>query len=238
MRRSTTAGHVLVAVIAAAGLLSGCGGSDDTDSTPPPVAEANGVEDLDADEILERVREAVDAASSVYVAGEGATGDQSVGIDMRLAAAGQSSGSLTIDGQELQLVIVDDVTYFSADEAFWGARVPPEVVPEIAGKFVEVPPEQDSFGTIATYEGFFGDLLQAEGTVEVGEQTTVDELSVIELIDTKDGGILYVALEGEPLPLKVKTEGEGELSLSEWNETVTVEAPAADEIVDPATLAP
>ncbi len=239
MRRSTSAGHVLVAMaIAAAGFLSGCGGSDGTDeSDAPPAAEANGIQDLGADEILDRTREAVDAASSVYVSGEGSTADKTIGIDMRLTAAGQATGSLTISGQEVQLVIVDDTTYFSAGEAFWSTQVAPELVPEVAGKFVEVPPEQDSFGTIATYKGFFGDLLQPEGAVKVGEQTTVDDVSVIELIDTKDGGILYVALEGEPLPLKVATENEGELILSEWNEPVTVEAPPADQIVDPATLA-
>jgi hypothetical protein len=138
----------------------------------------------------------------------------------------------------VQIVVADGVTYFAADEAFWTGQAGPEAAAEIGDSYVEVPPEQDTFGGVANYASFFGDLLDPEGEPKVGEETTVDDARVIELIDTKDGGIMYVALDGEPLPLKVTPEEGGEVTFTEWNESVTVEAPAADEIFDVESLAP
>ena len=83
---------------------------------------------------------------------------------------------------------------------------------------------------------FTGELLTAEGKVEKGDESTVDGTPVIELIDSKDQGVLSISLEGEPLPLQVSSGTEGEVQFSDWNASVEVEAPAADEIVDLQSL--
>ncbi|MEO8328430.1 MAG: hypothetical protein ABI586_00355 [Candidatus Nanopelagicales bacterium] len=240
MGRSITGGRALASLaITSLIILTGCGGGDtESDATPTADTGANGVEDLEASQILDEVTTAVDSATSVYVSGEGSSADQPVGVDLHLTAAGEASGTLTINGEDIQLVVADDKTYFSAGETFWTGQVGPDVAPDLVDKFVEVPAGDASFNDIATYAGFFDSLLQPEGTIEKGDETTLDGVPVIQLIDTKDDGVLSIALTGDPLPLKAETAGKGSLILTDWNEPVTIEAPASADIVDPATLAP
>ncbi|HVQ88923.1 MAG TPA: hypothetical protein VMT88_12165 [Actinomycetes bacterium] len=241
MRRSTTAGRVLATIaIIGSVVLSGCGNSDtpSADTTPTPAASANGVEDLSANQILDEVSTAVGDATSVHVSGEGMSGDQQVGIDMQMTSSGDAQGTLTLSGQQVSLIIADGATYFSADEAFWTSQVGPEVAPQLVGKYVEVPANDHSFDNVASYSAFFDSLLKPEGAISKGDQTDVDGVPTIQLLEAKNDGTMYVALEGDPLPLKVETKDQGSVTLSEWNEPVTVSPPSATDIVDPSTIAP
>lgn len=224
-----------VAVVALAAL-SACASDEDPNTDEPAAAEPNGIQDLEPDEIVAEMQDAVGSATSVRATGGGASGGSTIEIDLQLGSDGDATGTLINQGQQIEILATGGTVYFSADEEFWTAQAGPEAAAQLAGKYVEVPADDDSFSNFADYDTFFDELLTSEGDVEVGEETTVDGVAALELIDTKDDGILYVALEGEPLPLKIVPAEGGELILADWNADFTVEAPAADEIVDPNTL--
>lgn len=226
MRRSL----VSAAVVAVSALvLAGCGGED-----------RNGVEDLEPDAVLEAVQTAVDEATSVHVVGSVDDGESELGLDLRLTADGGATGTITNQGQTITVLAVDGSSWFSADEAFWADQAGAELAAQLADKYVEIPDEDSSFSSFTDWDTFWEDLLDPEGEVEKGETTEVDGQPALELIDNEGDdagdGVLLIALEGEPLPLSVEVSDGGSVTFQEWNEDVSIEAPAPEDIVDPATL--
>jgi|GEM_PF-3441362 len=247
MRTSTTKAGIATLALVSALALAGCA-SDDSDGSDGgdtagsgDLAEAgpNGIEDLEPDEILERVEEAVNGATSVHLMGEQNQGGTAIAVDLQMSAAGDATGTVTNAGTTIELIVVDGVTYFSAGEEFWSGQLGPELAAQVGDKFVEVPADDESFGDFGDFDAFFADLLKAEGDVEKGDESSVDSIPALILIDTVDDGELYISMQGEPLPLKVSSQEDGsELLLSDWNEEVVVNAPAEADVVDLESLVP
>jgi hypothetical protein len=206
-------------------LLTGCG------------SESNGVADLDADAILEQVATTVDAASSVHVTGEIPGQGAAVTIDLMLTQAGDAIGSVTTDGLTLNLVAVDGTAWYTADEAFWDSRVGPDLASQLGGKYVEIAKGDTTFDAFLDWGTFWdqGVLLPA-GKVAKGSETTFVGEPAIELVDSTDGGVLYIATTGETLPLGVDGGKGATVEFTDWNADVTVSAPAPEDVVDPAKL--
>ena len=78
MRLGTTPTAFASLVLVSALALAGCASDDSGDG--------NGIEDLEPDEILEQVSEAVDNATSVHLVGEQTEGEATVGLDLRKLA--------------------------------------------------------------------------------------------------------------------------------------------------------
>jgi len=234
---------LLIGAVALAGLatLTACGSSSGASATPTaspsPTGTPNGVQNLSADQILKRTKAAVGAATSVHATGNLPSSGAAITLDMQLASNGDAQGSLTNNGQSVQLVSTGGTVYLSADLSFWTAQAP-AVAAQLAGKWVAVPTGAKSFGNVTDYTSFLGQLLTPQGTITKGDQTTVDGMPAITLVDSKNQGQLLVALQGDPLPLKVIGGDGSELALTDWNADFTVTAPPASEVVDPSTLAP
>lgn len=215
------------AVCVAAGLvaLTACGSS------------TNGVEDLSASQILAKTKAAVGDATTVHMTGSIDTGTSSIDVDLTLTAEGQAGGTITNGDQVITLLSVDGTTWYSANSAFWTDKVGAAKAAKVADKYIELPKGDSSFEQFTDWDGFWKDALAPDGSVEKGEVTEFDGQQVIELVDTKDKGILFVALEGEPLPLGVKSgTDKGTMTLSDWNEPVTLEPPAPGDVVDLSTI--
>ena len=245
MRTSTTKAGIATLALVSALTFVGCG-SDDSDgggdtAGSGDLAEAgpNGIEDLEPDEILDRVNEAIDGATSVHLVGEQSQAGAAIEVDLQMSADGSATGTITNAGTTIELIVVDGVTYFSAGEEFWSGQVGPELAAQVGDKFVEVPADDESFGDFGNFDAFFSDLLKAEGDVTKGDESTVDSIPALILIDSDDDGELYISMQGEPLPLKVSSQqDESELLLTDWNEEVVVEAPAEADVVDLESLVP
>jgi len=240
MRRGRSSRGLLVAgAVIGAVALFGCSSSGDTPQvSESPAAEPNGVQELSAKQILARVQDAVAAATSVRVAGSIIQGGSSLDVNLQLGADGSASGSLAGNGQLVQILAIDGTVYASADEAFWAGQVDAQAAAQLANKYVEVPADNNSLNSFSNYDAFIGQLVSPEGTVTKGDQTTVDGVDVIELIDSKGEGVLSISLVGEPLPVKVGSPTAGELNLTDWSAAFTVTAPAPSDIVDPSTIPP
>jgi hypothetical protein len=254
----------LVAVFAA-----GCGGGDDdsasTGSSASSSASAsssgstasgkdNGVAAKTATDILAASKAAAEKQSSVHVSGT-TTEDGGLSIDLTLSNGKGGTGSITIEGQKLELSAVGGVYYIKGDAAFWTQQAgSADAATLLADKWVKIPAEtaaSDDFAEFGDLVGgdfgtLFDDILSPTGTLTKGTTDTIAGTKAIGLVDSgEDGGTLWVATTGEPLPLRLDstgsasasasaTAGSDSISFKDWGKAVTLTAPA--DAVDLAAL--
>jgi hypothetical protein len=211
-------------VVAASITLAGCGDSD------------NGVADLAADEIVAEVLEAAEAAESVQVTGEMEVDGTELAFDMGFTADG-ATGTMTAEGVDIELLSVDGDVYMSGDADMWTTLAgDPAAGALLANRRVLVPADDaafEDFAGFADLAGFVDELMTTEGSVSKGEETEIDGQKVIGVISDDEGGTLYVATTGDPLPIQLAApEGEtGSLDF-DWDATVEVAAPDDEDVID------
>lgn len=249
----TLARKRFVTVTAAVTLaLTACGGDEETTPTaaapttgstteapaettaPEETTEpgAGSVADMEADEIAAASLEALQAAEQVTVNATGTTDGQAFALDAQFAGE-DGQGSFGMGELSVDFVISAGTMYISAGEDFWvqEADVPAEVAGELADRWLELPAgSADGALAFLSLQGFSESLFEDTGTVSKGETQEIDGREAIGLIDS-DGGTLWVAAEGEPLPLRL--EGEDGSGTFDYDSPVTVQAPAdAESMVD------
>jgi hypothetical protein len=223
---------LLVSVIAA-GLLVGCGGSDDDSARP----QSNGVAQLAPDQILEKAKAAAKAASSVHLKGTVATSDGGTGVDLRYSRDAGAVGSVTQNGLPIQLVFQGQDLFFKAPPDTWTELTGDSRAGEVIGdRWVKIPPQAPGFEkitTLATFNRFIDEALTGEGGLAKTEIKTVRGLNVVGVVEKANNETLYVATEGQPYPVQAQSNtGRGVFDFLEWNEPVDVQAPPPDQVVD------
>jgi hypothetical protein len=233
--RTTVLAAALVAVPL---LLAGCGSGGSGAAGGAAVSQTpatNGLEQLTADQILAKTQAAAKSATSVVAKG---TMGQGSGVDLVLGAKA-ADAKLTQSGQSIEIVRTADSTYIKGDAAFWTKNVGATAAKMFAGKYVKVPAtEAAQFVGFISIASFFADALKPGGTVAKGDVTTLDGTKAITLKDTSDGSLMYISLEGAPLPLKIEKSGAdgGAVTFTRWNQPVTVAVPPADQVLDFGSL--
>jgi hypothetical protein len=220
---------------ASAVLLTACGGSSTTAGAAPKssAAATNGVDKLSATEIVSKMQAAAGAATSVHVAGKSGT----TSIDLKMGA-GSADGTVGLGAGNVEIVRIGEQLYLKGDKAFWTQSASASVAGVVAGKYVKISGTQAAqYALFTRMSDFFGQALKPSGTVTKGAVTTIDGQRAIGLIDT-DGSVLYVALDGPPLPIKTTNTGSdaGEVDFTGWNQAVTVAAPPASQVLDLSKL--
>jgi hypothetical protein len=228
---------LLVSVVAA-GLLLGCGGSDDEAARP----QSNGVAQLAPDQILEKSKVAAKAASSVHLKGtvkgsDGATSDSGTAVDLRYNGDAGTVGTMTVNGQSMQLVFQGQELFFKASPDTWTELTADSRAGKLIGdKWVKIPPQAPGFesvATLATFNRFIEKALTPDGALTKTAIKTVRGLNVVGVVEKANNETLYVATEGEPYPVQVQSDtGQGALDFLEWNKPVDVQAPPLDQVVD------
>jgi hypothetical protein len=222
----------IAALAAVAVLLAGCGGGGGSGG------DDNGVADKSATEIVAASKTAAQGADSVRVQGDIKSDNQTVSIDLRVASEKGATGNIKINDKQVDIVVIGDNAYLHADDAFWtefGGGL--AVAKLINGRWIKAPTSNPAFSQFTSFtdmDGLFESALgDTSGTIEKGDETTVNGTSAIELTD--DQGSLFVATEGEPFPLKIESSGgEGALNFTEWNEAFDLNEP--EDAVDISTL--
>jgi hypothetical protein len=236
-----------VVVLASTALLAtGCAGqNDDKGGAAAPAAQAtsaapatNGVEALEAEQILDKAKAALKKAGSFHMKGDIVTDGDKMGLDFKTDGT-KVKGKLSMAGPSVELLEVGGKRYIRPDAAFWGmsgGKEQGEQLAKLVGdRWVEV-----KAGDKDTADMFgFSDIdsmLDAEGKVTKGQVKDVNGKPAIGLVDnSKDGGTLYIATTGEPYPLRIESKdaAEGGLDFTEFGaEFADIVAPAANEVVD------
>jgi hypothetical protein len=225
--------RMLLAPVAAAATLlaAGCAGTPTPDTSPTPTATTNGVEALEPDAILDAANEALADAESVRVSGTIGEGPESFTLDLTYAGA-DATGTVEISGLEVELRKIGNDVYVKADTSLFAQFLQPEqqaLLPLIASKWVKV--------NAALAVGFIpGVPLSAESftvnspPLEKGDITEVNGVQAITVTDST-GQSYAVAIEGEPYLLE-STYKDNTLTFSDYDKSVTVEAPPAADVVD------
>jgi hypothetical protein len=210
----------LVALLAGALLLAGCGGG----------SSSNGVAEKSAEEIVADATAASKEASSVHVHGSTSSGGQPLEVDVHLVADEGGEGHISANGLSFDMVRIGDTAYFTGGDELWRQFGGEAAVQLLHGRWLQAPStsgELASFTPLTDIDQLFEGVLGDHGTLTKGEETTVDGKPAI-AIDSSKGGTLYVSTEGEPYPLKLENTGDqpGSITFDGWNESYELEAPS------------
>jgi hypothetical protein len=222
---------LLLPAVASVALLAGCTGTPSPEPTPTPTT--NGLDALEADEILQKATDALDEAGSFRLSGTGQTDGQAAEIDA-VFAGDLLQGTFTVEGVEIEIIVAQEGTFVKAGEEMWQQMLPlaPDdlqaVLPMLAGKYVKIPQGMDG-GLVPDSS----DFLKPEGEFTKGEVTDYKGKPAITLKD--DESTLYISLVGEPYPLAIESP-DGTMEFSEIGEDAEIEAPPASDVLDLATL--
>lgn len=222
---------VLVGMLMVA--LAACGSGDPQ--------KTNGVEELPAERIEQRARNAAREARTVRLSGTVRTGGTSYRIDLRLTTDG-AVGEISTGETTFELLRIGDDLYLSGDAEFWESKgVPEELTSDptekLDGKYVKVAQDDESYEELSRFTEknvLLDGLLTLEGERETGERGEIDGTETIRVAAGGGaGGAIDVALTGRPYPLRLRRGGgAGVLSMTDWNESFTLYRPKKKQIVD------
>ena len=229
--------RTLALATTAAELLAGCGGGDDDTAatptpSPTPTEDARTGEELVADAVA-----ALRGAGAVHAEGTFTQDGQQAGLDMQLQQD-SASGSLTLDGQTIELLVVGGEAYLQASAEFWASTGSPESFAQmIADKWLLMPADQAGDLGPLSLDGLTDELVDPESAVteEVGTDQ-VDGQDVL-VATTEDGSTMSVLADGSDYPVLIEKTGDdepGSLTFSGFGEEQEISAPT--DFVDLADL--
>jgi hypothetical protein len=236
----------LAALATATMLLSGCGGSDSTEPKggTPAASQApadNGVAALTADEILAKAKEALTKAGSFHLAGAATTDGQTMSLDFKVSGKDFVGKMSMGKDADVEILAVGGKQYMKPSEGFWamiaGAEQAKTMTTATGGKWVLVPAKDQISGLFAAAD--VNELLKPGGTLSKGETTKVGEQPVVTLKDSSDAeSLVFVATTGEAYPVRIGPSATGEgVTFSEFGAKFDgIVAPAADQVIDQASL--
>lgn len=239
--RSRTPIAVATAALFLLGGVAGCSTSSTTPSessaSPTAAATPNGVEKKEAKQILADSRAAAAAASSVTVAVERDNGGSTVRTDLSLSADGSTGTLGQPDGQSVEVIGTADA-YYVKGGAF-AQSLGADAAASLDGKWLMIPkdnPAAQSFAGLGSVKEFADTTLAAPEDLKKLPVTDIDGMQAVGLESAQ--GTLWIATEGEPYPLKITApKGQsGSLTMSGWNQPVTITPPPQDEVVDISSL--
>jgi hypothetical protein len=197
-------------------------------SAAPPRA-SNGESLKPPAQILADTERAVAAAGSVRIVAEGTSGGRPLRFDLKLVAGRGGAGSVTEGGLTFQIVRLGSHAYFEAGAAFW-KKFAGSIGPQLfQGRWIEASATSGqlaSFTPLTSMRTFINGALSTHGTLVVGKTTMIGGQAALQLIDTTQGGSLYLAASGKPYPLEITSKGgAGSIRFESWNEPFSTPAP-------------
>jgi hypothetical protein len=213
--------------LAAAALLLGLlGGGCGSKSGPAD----NGISKETPAQIIAGVQAAVATATSVHVVGAGTSSGTSLALDLQLVAGKGGAGRISFNGLTIRIVRIGPKLYVKGGEAFL-RQYAGAAAPLLADRWFVVSARRTGFaslGQLTSIVSLTGHILASHGTLATGETTTIAGQPALALTDTSGGGTLYVATTGPayPLELRPQTGKTGVISFRDWDEPVTLTAPA------------
>ncbi len=219
---------LLLATIAGAGLVA-CAGDDEN------------LTSLSATEILDKTKQAVSDAKSVHASGDRVDDDGTkTKLDFHISETG-TTGTLTAEEFNFEILVTDTDFFLKGDKETWSGLTGEAAAGELlGGRYVRIPATDENFKrikTLADWDSFVKETFEPDGQVTKGETKKIGDVEVIGLVDKgKDGGTLWIPVEGEPLPVQGIDEEGNTIDFDDWGKPVTIETPPADQVVDLSEL--
>ena len=192
-------------------------------------AATNSIASESPSAILTAAANAIDAVSTVHVAGSGTESGTSLSLDLRLVAGKGGEGTVALGGSSFQFVVIGSNGYFKASAAFWKRYGNAAIAQLIQNRWLKTPTNGEfaSFAEFSNIHDLFGGLLGSHGTLTKGALTTVGGQRVIPIVNKANGGTLYVAATGKPYPVEIANARQhGVIVVNDINQPVTLTAPS------------
>jgi hypothetical protein len=240
----------LVPVAAAAMLAAGCASTSTTPGSAGPATAAlapveNGVDKLAATEILAKAKAALAKAKSVHITGSSTGDGAELRLDLQLNGTAGGKGTIITGNNRIEVIRVGQTIYLKAEgEALTGLVGNAEAAKLLAGKYMKGSATDARLKDVASFTSLTEmatNFLDPTGKIAKGERKTIRGVPAIGLVDdSTDGGVMYIALQGEAYPLQLapgpKTKEEGTLDFLDYGKPVQVTAPPAAQVVDLSKL--
>lgn len=233
--------------------LAACGeddskGSDSTDDTSSESTPTGGsYEDTPIEQIGEDIETAMKDLESVHLAGNFVDDEgQKILMDLTVSTVGDCEGNMQLEGGgSLDVIAVDGVSYFKADDAFWeaqGGEQASVITGLIGDKWATDSSDPNGFGEFCDLDEFLSELESDDIAEDDAKVTGTEQISGKETVavtftsDDGNPGTVYVSSEEPHYIVRFDVPEEGALVFSRFDEPVDVQTPAADEIFDLAKL--
>lgn len=187
-----------------------------------PESSSSGESTKSAGQIFNDAQAATGRASSAHVSGQVTSSGRHTTLNV-VAGQGEGGGNVgTSGGASLQLVLAQSNVYIKADQASWQTFTPNSALANLlANKWLQTTTADSDFADIANLLDLskLTASLKPTGSLTKGSTTTFNGQSAIPLIDSGNGGTLYVANKGTPYILGLKGSGSssGTLTFGQYN---------------------
>jgi hypothetical protein len=182
-----------------------------------------------ASQIAKDAYRAAVAAKTFRVSGSVSAQGQQVSVNLVVHQKQAVTGSVTLQGHAIQIVVIRSRIYVNAPAAFYQAEgASASQASEVSGHWVKLPASQaKDFVEFDHANEFLHSLAHPKGALSKAGTTTVGSVAVI-LVKSTTGGTLAVAARGTPYPVEFSGQssgGSGSLTFSGWNRPVAIKAP-------------
>jgi hypothetical protein len=194
--------------------------------TPSPTGP-NGIASLAPTVALSKVSAAAAGQTSVHITGTVAQGKDTLGLDVQ-AGLSSGQGTLHLGGGRVTLRLTNGTIYLNGDvKGLIGLGFPKATATATANQWIGAQAAATSLSALLNFTDLVKSIVTPNGKVVAGRTTTVNGISVYTLVDkTKNGGTLYIATTGEPLPVQVvNAKPREKLSFSQWGAPISVTVP-------------
>lgn len=253
-RTASVATAVLMTVV-----IAGCGtdepaaapggsGTTAAPTTTPPTATPTvivppapaALTALSAKELITKTQAAAKAAQSVRVIGAIAGSDgKPMKLDLNLATKG-GSGTITLDGAPMKVLVVGKTSYMLISDAHWRKQFKSKqeadlIISVVGGKWIKLDPSNKDLGELASLVSkadFFNSLFEEAGTVRKSGTKTVNGVPCIGLSDG-DGTLWVDAANARPIRIEVPGKtGTESMDFSKYNQIKEPTAPPSSKVID------
>jgi len=202
-------------------------------------ASGNGVAAQSPRQILAAATRAERGAGSFTVSGLVHDGSQTTGLNVTANSAGNGFGSVTLNGQKVQIVKVGSNVYFRGGAGFWRNQGGSSAAAIFANRWVEGPASNSAFQQLASFfstsqltDQFLGNSSSSASLTKAGTSSINGQPVLV--LNGHDrtgnaGGSIFIATTGQPYVIRVTLapggSATGGVTFSRFNAPVNPSAP-------------
>jgi hypothetical protein len=212
--------RALIGLLAAVAVIAaGCGGGSKT----------NGEASKPPEQVLKDAKQAALSAKAVHVSGSIVDAGQPLTLDLTIVTGKGGKGEMSESHLQFEIVRVGDRAYIKGSDAFLRKFAGNAAAQLLRGKWLQGSSTQGDLKALAPLTDIsklFNGALGTHGKLQNKGETTYKGQKAVAIVDTTQGGTLYVSATGTPYPIAIEGgKNKGAVTFDNWNKTIDIVAP-------------